>query len=295
MIETDKVPADNRFAALGNTGAKGALPWFASIFIIFGMFFIGQSPLSFYLIRYPDGRNSWLFLLLALVPFFFGWLGVWFSSKVLLQRPVKTLLTASSKFRWKHFFLMSVLTLLFLAGTDLVMYFFFDAAYTWVFNPQTFFPFLLITLICFPVQASWEEVFIRGVMLQGLNKIKWMVLPSALITSAIFASLHIGNQEIETYGIWPMLTLYFSLGLMLAIFTLLSEGLELALGFHIVNNMYSSVCVSIEGGAVETSPLFVHGLSGSSNIVWETLPGVAFFTLIIILTFKLFNFTKLIR
>ena len=72
-----------------------------------------------------------------------------------------------------------------------------------------------------------------------------------LITSVWFGLLHYSNPEVERFGDIVMIY-YIGTGLFLGIITLMDEGLELALGFHAANNIFTALLVSSEWSALQT-------------------------------------------
>jgi len=91
----------------------------------------------------------------------------------------------------------------------------------------------------------------RGYLMQGIGvvfKYKWIAL---LLTSVGFGLLHYSNPEVERFGDIVMIY-YIGTGLFLGIITLMDEGLELALGFHAANNLFTALLVSADWTALQT-------------------------------------------
>jgi hypothetical protein len=76
------------------------------------------------------------------------------------------------------------------------------------------------------------------------------------MTSAFFGSLHIFNPEVEQLG-YGILVYYIGTGFFLGILTLMDEGLELALGFHAANNLFTALLVTSSWTAFQTESLFI--------------------------------------
>ena len=49
---------------------------------------------------------------------------------------------------------------------------------------------------------------------------------------------------------------YIGTGLLLGVVTLMDEGMELALGFHIANNLITALLVTTDWGALQTNSVF---------------------------------------
>ena len=77
---------------------------------------------------------------------------------------------------------------------------------------------------------------------------RWMPL---VLTSLLFGLLHIGNPEVGKLGYGIMLY-YIGTGFFLGILTLMDEGLELALGFHAANNLFTALLVTANWTAFQT-------------------------------------------
>lgn len=90
--------------------------------------------------------------------------------------------------------------------------------------------------------------------MQGIGvlcKNRWLPL---IITSVTFGLLHIFNPEIEKLG-YILLVHYIGTGFFLGIITLMDEGLELALGFHAANNLFTALLVTADWTAFQTNSI----------------------------------------
>ena len=87
--------------------------------------------------------------------------------------------------------------------------------------------------------------------MQGFAKLtrnRWLPL---ILTSVIFGMLHVFNPEIEKLGM-GLLFYYIGTGFFFGIMTLMDEGIELALGFHIANNLITALLVTADWTAFQT-------------------------------------------
>lgn len=80
--------------------------------------------------------------------------------------------------------------------------------------------------------AMTEELFFRGVLLQGaVERLEWSLLSALLLSSLLFALLHIiGRRELAPFAVWA-----FWEGLLLGLVYLLTGSLLVSLlvhGFH---------------------------------------------------------------
>jgi hypothetical protein len=74
---------------------------------------------------------------------------------------------------------------------------------------------------------------------------------SLIVTSLVFGSLHIANPEVEKLG-YIIMVYYIGTGLFLGIMTLMDEGMELSLGFHAANNLFTALLVTADWTAFQT-------------------------------------------
>ncbi|WP_321211125.1 type II CAAX endopeptidase family protein [Methanothermobacter sp. DP] len=105
---------------------------------------------------------------------------------------------------------------------------------------QEFWWLLILALLAFPVQASFEEIFFRGYLMQGMWMIIKRPIPLMILNSLIFSILHWWNGTTLTMSL-SITASTFIIGLVLALITLTDDGVELAMGVHIANNLYVSV------------------------------------------------------
>ena len=99
------------------------------------------------------------------------------------------------------------------------------------------------------------EKFIEISFYQSLYKIFKRNSTPLMITSLVFGLLHIANPEVEKLG-YVIMVYYIGTGLMLGIITLMDEGMELALGFHAANNLFTALLVTADWTAFQTHSIF---------------------------------------
>lgn len=74
------------------------------------------------------------------------------------------------------------------------------------------------------------------------------------ITSVIFGGMHLANPEVQELGYITMVY-YISTGFFLGILTLMDDGMELALGFHAANNLFTALLVTADWTALQTNSI----------------------------------------
>ncbi|MDG1014028.1 MAG: CPBP family intramembrane metalloprotease [Flavobacteriaceae bacterium] len=199
--------------------------------------------------------ESNLNLFLMLLSFAVGLLGLFVVVKFLHKQSITSLTTSRSKIDWKRFWF----AFLFWGFISIVMIMidYLSSPENYVFNFQLK-PFLILVAIAavlVPLQTSFEEYLFRGYLMQGIGVIcknKWVPL---IVTSVLFGMLHIANPEIDKLG-YILLVHYVGTGFFLGVITLMDEGLELALGFHAANNLFTALLVTADWTAFQTNSIF---------------------------------------
>ena len=120
--------------------------------------------LDAFLARLPEDTDRNTFLALSLLPFLFTFLGLWLLIRWLHRKPLRVVLTGRARFDWGRAIVAFVLWFAILGATILI--FLPDGAYTYQFNAEKFLPLVLIAVVLFPLQASAEEFFFRGYLMQ---------------------------------------------------------------------------------------------------------------------------------
>ena len=115
----------------------------------------------------------------------------------------------------------------------------------------------LIALIFVPIQAGLEEAFFRGYLLQGFSLLFKSRVLILIITSSLFAFLHLMNPEPWSYGVGTYLISVFLVGMFMGLITLVDGGIELAVGIHIANNLWVHLIVGLEDSVIPSSSLFI--------------------------------------
>jgi membrane protease YdiL (CAAX protease family) len=118
-------------------------------------------------------------------------------------------------------------------------------------------------------------------------KNKWFPL---LLTSVVFGLFHSANPEVAKMGFGVMF-FYIGTGFFLGILTLMDESLELALGFHLGNNLMAALLVTSDYSAIHTDAVFRYsGVENPVDMLNEMLVSIA-----IVYPILLFIFAKNLR
>ncbi|WP_407557567.1 CPBP family intramembrane glutamic endopeptidase [Winogradskyella sp. 4-2091] len=231
----------------------------AGIFIANFIFYLVSDPSD--LAAAMESMEKWglpanVTLAINLIPFAFL-LGLLFVLvKFVHQRSLLSLTTTRPKVDFKRIIFSFLLITIYTVVSFFVMYYIDSSEIVFQFKPVKFAILFIISIILFPFQIGLEEYLFRGYLMQHIGvmvKNKWFPL---LFTSILFGLAHSANPEVGAIGFWQMMIFYVGTGLLLGIMTLMDEGLELALGFHLGNNLIASLLVTADWTALQTDALF---------------------------------------
>ncbi|NBU81026.1 MAG: CPBP family intramembrane metalloprotease [Flavobacteriaceae bacterium] len=275
-------------------------------FLIIALFYvIGQIPLAFGLIikSLVSGKpmpttnveimkffssNTTLFLMLFI--FVFTMLGIIIVVKYIHKLRLIDIITTREKVDWKRIIFAFSLWGIFTFCSTIISYYASPENFVFNFKPLPFLILCLIAMTMLPIQTSTEEFIFRGYLMQGfgiLAKNRWVPL---LITSAAFGLMHIMNPEVEKMG-YIIMVYYIGTGLFLGIITLMDDGMELALGFHAANNIFTALLVTSEWSALQTESLF-KDVSKPSAGLEILVPVVIIFPILLFIFSKKYNWTN---
>lgn len=257
---------------LENTVKSPNLPlkYLLGFFIIALFYAIGQIPLGIGVVlkSVSSGKpmptneaeimkyfspNTTFFLMLLI--FVFTMLGILVVLKYLHKLRIIDIITTRERVDWKRILFAFGLWGIFTLCSTIIVYFASPESFVFNFKPIPFLILFIIAIIMLPIQTSTEEFIFRGYLMQGfgiLAKNRWVPL---LITSAAFGLMHIMNPEVEKMG-YIIMVYYIGTGLFLGIITLMDDGMELALGFHAANNIFTALLVTAEWSALQTESVF---------------------------------------
>lgn len=198
--------------------------------------------------------NNWS-LVINLSPFILL-LGLLFLLvRVLHQRSVLSLTTSRNSIDYKRilfsFSLVVVLTIVMFT----ISYFIDHSTIVWNFNPLKFFILFIISIFLFPCQIGFEEYLFRGYLMQQIGIVarnRWFPL---VFTSVVFGLFHSANPEVAQMGFGVMF-FYIGTGFLLGIMTLMDESIELALGFHLGNNLMAALLITSDVSSIHTDAIF---------------------------------------
>ena len=216
-----------------------------------------------------------LSLMLNLLPFVFL-LGLLFLLvRMLHKRSILSLTTSRNEVDYKKMLFSFGLIVMMTLAAFTVSYSMDSSAILWNFNPLKFTILFVISMLLFPFQIGFEEYLFRGYLMQQIGiiaKNRWFPL---LITSIMFGVFHSANPEVAKMGFGVMI-FYIGTGFFLGIMTLMDESLELALGFHLGNNLMAALLITSDFSAIRTDALFKYsGAENPNDILYEMIVSIA--------------------
>jgi membrane protease YdiL (CAAX protease family) len=220
------------------------------------------------------------FVVLMLASVFFV-LGVYLAVRFIHRRPFRTLITPARSMAWGRllqgfgvwFVLAGLMSVL-----EAVLY---PGRYVWTPDLRHFIPFVFLALILVPIQTSAEEFFFRGYILQGLGLRVRSIWALSVISGVLFMVPHFLNPEASVnYALMGLY--YFSMGAFLAYITLCDGRLELALGVHAANNLFSALFANYTVTVMPSPSLFTVTVLDAVYSVPAALIGMVIFALLFI-------------
>lgn len=137
--------------------------------------------------------DSNLGLVLMLLMFVSAMVLFYFIFKPIHGREFKTLTRVEGSFDWGRVFFGFGLWLFFGLAFETVGYFLDPGHYSFSFEVKKFLPLVLICLIILPIQTSFEELFFRGYLMQGIGTARFrrvlLTVGSCAITYLLYKTL----------------------------------------------------------------------------------------------------------
>ena len=232
-------------------------------------------------------------LVLNLSPFIFL-LGLLFLLvRLLHKRSILSLTTSRNEVDFKKIMFSFGLIVLMTISAFAVSYSMDNSTILWNFNPLKFTVLFIISLLLFPFQIGFEEYLFRGYLMQQIGiiaKNRWVPL---LITSVMFGVFHSANPEVAKMG-FGVMVFYIGTGFFLGIMTLMDESLELALGFHLGNNLMAALLITTDYSALKTDAVFKYsGVENPLNTLNEMIVSILIVYPIILFIFaKKYNWSN---
>lgn len=237
---------------------------FASIQVVFLMpLFIKQQELMvdaasfaamFDVLDFEPLHISKLYTLIMIVAPFALSLGVlMLLIKFIHKKPLLKLFTARENFDWKRVFFGFIVTFILTGG---FLYLFVPHHFfTNQFDVGLFIPLFIATIILIPLQATLEEVFVRGYLFQAIGLLIKNKFITMLLIIGIFTTAHLANPEFND-NFARALFEYILISVTLGVIAVLDDGLEISIGVHTAINIFLIIVISTTGSSFNTDALF---------------------------------------
>lgn len=250
-----------------HTGKNQWYLYVFSLLVIFTATQIGSLPLAGYIIlKDPAALNTGNLsaatstntgLALTLLSFIAGFFAIFYCVKHIHRKNTLSIVTSRQKTDWGRIFFAAGVWGILAVATLLVPLLFGNASdIVFQFEPVNFFILVVLSLLLFPFQTSFEELLFRGYLMQWaayLLKYRWAAV---LLTGILFGAMHLANPEIKEFGIGVALPQYILMGILLGYVAVKDDGLELALGLHAANNILAAITLTSDSSSLQTHALF---------------------------------------
>ena len=183
--------------------------------------------------------------------------GVWLAQRWVHRRTLSALTTAYT-FRWPLVWQTMLVWLGVMVASTVIEALLYPGRYEFVFDAGKWLMFAPVVLLLIPIQASGEELMFRGYLMQAVSRLTtrpWLLIA---ISGIAFMVPHFANPEMSNAigGQVPMALNYLLVGIGTAWLSVRDNGIERAIGMHVVNNVYAGVLVGYEGSVLGTPTLF---------------------------------------
>ena len=193
---------------------------------------------------------------LMLIGFVLSLIVLWLCVKSIHRRNPLTMISPTTHVNWNRVLKSGGLWLLCSAAVEITTYLLFPDKYRLSLNWADFLPSLVIGILLIPLQTSFEELFFRGYLMQGIGS--WNLWAGIAITSILFGLAHSFNDEVEAVGSLGIAMIYYiGVGLFFALLAIYDKTLELPLGIHAANNIYAFLVVGYPSSSVPTATVWM--------------------------------------
>lgn len=124
--------------------------------------------------------------------------------------------------------------------------------------------------------------------LRNVCKRNWTPI---LITSIIFGGLHMANPEVGKLG-YTIMIYYIGTGLFWGIMTIMDDGLELALGFHAANNLFTALLVTTDWTVFQTHSILKDTSEPELAMIDMIVPVFIIYPILLFIFSKVYKWTN---
>jgi hypothetical protein len=210
------------------------------------------------------------------VGFALSLISLYLLARFLHHKKLISLINTGKQVRWSQIFKGGILWALLASLLTIIYMFLNPSAFKFSFN---FYPFLILVIIsclCFPIQAFFEELFFRGYLMQGFGLVFKRALIPVIITSILFGVMHASSLTNLNQTLL-VITSTSIMGLLYGIVTLADNGIELAAGSHIANNLLMAIFFNSGDATFSSLPsLFVSSTETVVDLIIFIIAAVLF-------------------
>lgn len=295
-------PTD-RFFAAASIGLTQWWRWVLGVLVVVGMFLgvvlvVSQacksSALTFICDNEVYGVSVLLEFGLRYLHHAGALIGVWLVAMLLHKKTLTQVTTGRTSFDYSRV-LFAAFALLCVASVVLLLFRLMPGVEI-TFQAQSlreYLPLVLAVLIFVSIQSGAEEVFFRGYILQGLSLLTRNRLVLALGTAFLFTVPHlVTNSDLKVIEVVILSLVLMPPGILFAVMTLLDGGIELAVGYHAMQNIFNKLVLNLEVGRASSSSLFVADADQAAmlTIYFVHIFGLALALLVLNLRYKWFAY-----
>lgn len=298
-----------------NQSSLGKNQWWryvATMFVTLAIFVAGHIPLFAVVAIYAEkggfsdadldrmlvtggldqiGVSSNLALIVMLVPFVIALIALLLCIRFLHARTVHSVLTSRRRFDLKR--VGTAALAWFIIAGGLVFWVIPIELITYQFTFFSFLPLFMIAILLLPLQVATEEILFRGYLMQGVARFFARPIWPLLIVTFAFAAVHMSNPEFQN-GFALMAPIYVLLSLFFGLLAVLDGGLELPIGAHLGNNLFTALILSTSDGAMNTASVFQTQVSDVVSSLWTLLLAIPIVLILLHLKYR-FDWVMLIH
>lgn len=161
-------------------------------------------------------------------------------ARFLHHKKLISLINTGKRVRWSQIFKGGILWASLISLLTIIYILLNPSGFKFSFNFYPFLILVIISLLCFPIQAFFEEIFFRGYLMQGFGLVFKRALIPLIITSILFGVMHVSSLSNLNQTLLVIASTSI-MGLLYGIVTLADNGIELAAGSHIANNLLMAI------------------------------------------------------